>query len=276
MDIWHAADPRGRALAAGWVGRCIERLDSPPPQAVVHFGARPPFALHSAEHAALCLTPLALRSAALGAKMEGDEGVGVVEASAAAEPVALVRARMDEARAATAELEVALGQAARRGAYPAGDLAADLRNAAALIHAELGVRVVSLELDGFDTHKDQRLRHDKLMAELDRALSAFAADLETSEAGRQTLVFAFSEFGRRLEENASGGTDHGAAGLAFALGARVHGGLSGKPPALDKLVDGDPAFTTDFRSLYARCIEHVFELPPAEVLGGTFAPVRFV
>jgi uncharacterized protein (DUF1501 family) len=187
-----------------------------------------------------------------------------------------VRARMDEARAATAELQAALGRSARRGWYPSSDLAADLCNAAALIHAELGVRVISLELDGFDTHKDQRGRHDHLMVELDRALTAFAADLETSEAGRQALVFAFSEFGRRVEENASAGTDHGAAGLAFALGARVHGGLLGKPPALDKLVDGDPAFTTDFRTLYARCIEHVFELAPAEVLGGAFPPVRFV
>jgi uncharacterized protein (DUF1501 family) len=136
--------------------------------------------------------------------------------------------------------------------------------------------VCSLELDGFDTHRDQRGRHARLMAQLDGALAAFAADLERSEAGRETLVLLFSEFGRRVGENGSGGTDHGAAGLAMALGSRVKGGLHGRAPALDRLDDGDLAFTTDFRALYATCLEHVFGLDPAAVLDPGFAPLDFV
>ena len=97
-----------------------------------------------------------------------------------------------------------------------------------------------------------------------------------SEAGREALVLVFSEFGRRVAENGSGGTDHGAASLAFALGPRVRGGFHGRAPALDELDQGDLAFTTDFRRLYATCIEHVFELPPAEILGERYEPIPFV
>lgn len=268
LDIWHAADPRGRSLAAGWIGRSVEQLGDAGPHAVVHFGARPPFSLHSARRAPLCLTPLLLRAAT---PESGTEATGEPESEA----LARLRARMLATESALDEVREALAQA-RPHPYPASRLAGDLRRAAALIHAELGARVVSLELDGFDTHRDQRGRLGRLLEELDQALSAFAADLARSEAGRETIVLAFSEFGRRVEENASGGTDHGAAGLALALGAGVRGGLHGTPPALDALADGDLAFTTDFRTLYARCIQHVFELEPAAVLGASFPPLGFV
>lgn len=269
LDIWHAADARGRGLGAGWIGRAVERLEDVTPHTVVHFGPRPPFSLHSTRRAPVCLTPLLLRSAGRAAEAEP----APVDAESAT--VVRLRERMLATEAALAEMRAALARA-RRQPYPGSRLAGDLRQAAALIHAELGVRVVSLELDGFDTHREQRGRHGRLLAELDRALAAFVADLAQSEAGRASLVLVFSEFGRRVEENASGGTDHGAAGLALALGASVHGGLHGAPPDLGALDDGDLAFTTDFRSLYARCIEHVFGLEPEAVLGARFPPLAFV
>jgi uncharacterized protein (DUF1501 family) len=275
LDIWHAADARGRGLGTGWVARAVERLEGSPsgvsdgarPHAVVHFGPRPPFSLHSARRAPVCLTPLLLRSTL------GEDDERPVESDSAA--LARLRASMHATEAALDELRAALANA-RPHPYPGSRIAGDLRQAAALIHAELGVRVVSLELDGFDTHREQRGRQARLLAELDQALAALYADLDRSEAGRETLVLVFSEFGRRVEENASGGTDHGAAGLAFALGARVRGGLHGRPPALDALDDGDLAFTTDFRSLYASCLRHVFGLEPGEILGGEFPRLDFV
>jgi uncharacterized protein (DUF1501 family) len=140
----------------------------------------------------------------------------------------------------------------------------------------VGVRVCSVALDGFDTHREQRGRLARLLAELDGGLAALCADLERSEAGRATVVLAFSEFGRRVAENASGGTDHGAAGLALVLGAGVRGGLHGRAPALDALADGDLVHTTDFRSLYAACIERVFGLASEDVLGGSFPALEIV
>jgi uncharacterized protein (DUF1501 family) len=292
MDTWHAADARGRGAGAGWIARALERAGETAPEAVVHLGARSPFALHSPARAPLCLTPRLLasadpeRSRALDAARPLDvdtenEGAneGASEPDAPSDTLARVRARWHEARATTARLAAALSASeARRTprAYPGSALARDLASAASLIHAELGVRVCSLELDGFDTHRDQRGRHARLMAELDGALAAFAADLAQSAAGRETLVVCFSEFGRRVAENASGGTDHGAAGLALVLGARVKGGLFGAPPSLARLDDGDLVATTDYRRLYATALAHTFALDPAQVLGPGFAPLELV
>jgi len=287
MDVWHAGDPRGRLVEAGWIGRCIERLESPAPHSVVHLGVKPPFSLYCPRHSPLCLTPALMRLTEPGRpiareaslhldeeeRMRAEEGGSETTVAA----TRMLEELMSEAESSAALLHAAL-QRRRNGrmSYPSSGLAQDLRNAAALIHADLGVRVVSVELNGFDTHRDQRNRHDRLMAELDGALGAFWQDLTQSEAGRETLVLLFSEFGRRFEENASGGTDHGAGGLGLALGARVRGGLYGVPPSLDALVDGDLAVTTDFRSVYAGCIEHVFDVPPESVLGAPFPALGFV
>jgi uncharacterized protein (DUF1501 family) len=276
LDIWHAADARGRAAGTGWIGRCVAALEDPAPHAVVHFGSRPPFAL-SAAHAPLCLTQSVL-DATGPARARAREAPGAPELGAgpASGTLASLRRLLTETHSSLATLRAALDRPAPGISYPSIPLGRDLRRAAALIHAELGVRVCSLELDGFDTHRDQRGKHERLMADLDRALDAFAKDLQRSAAGRETLVVLFSEFGRRVEENASGGTDHGAAGLALALGARVRGGLIGSPPRLDELVDGDLVFTTDFRSLYATCIEHVFGLDPVAILGPGFPALELV
>ena len=129
----------------------------------------------------------------------------------------------------------------------------------------------SVALSGFDTHAEQRRVHDGLLRTLDGCLEAFLRDLETSDAGRDTLVLAFSEFGRRVSENASGGTDHGKGGLLFVLGAGAKGGLHGPAPALGELDHGDLAPTTDFRAAYASVIADWFDADPVAVLGGRFA-----
>jgi len=279
MDVWHAADARGRGTGTGWIGRCVEALPEIRPHTVVHLGTKPPFSLYSTRQSPLCLTPALMRITEPGR-------AGVREASAALEPapdrdeagglLELVRGRMRDAEASAARLHAVLDARREHAPYPGSGLAQDLRSAAALIHAEVGMRVCSIEVGGFDTHRDQRGRHDRLMGDLDRALGAFWKDLVQSEAGRESLVVLYSEFGRRFEENDSRGTDHGSAGLALALGARVRGGLHGAPPALDALVDGDPAFTTDFRRLYADAVGHVFGFEPEVVLGDGPAPLGIV
>ncbi|MSR61197.1 MAG: DUF1501 domain-containing protein [Planctomycetes bacterium] len=277
LDIWHAAGPRERGAPSGWIGRCMERLTGLSPFAVVHLGLRPPFALASPRQPPVVVTPAIL--------LAGDPALSPALAQAreleCASPgenpaLAGVRARWHQAQSALLEVRAAFEQRRPNVVYPPTDFAQDMRNAAALIHSELGVRVISLELGGFDTHRDQRIRHQRLMAELDGGLTALRADLERSEGGREALVLVFSEFGRRVVENASDGCDHGKAGPALALGSRVRGGLHGRGPSLTELDDGDLAYTTDFRSLYAGCIEHVFALAPEDVLGARFPALGFV
>jgi uncharacterized protein (DUF1501 family) len=112
------------------------------------------------------------------------------------------------------------------------------------------------------------------MAELDEGLEALVRDLSASEAGRRTVIVVFSEFGRRVKENSSGGTDHGAAGPMFVLGAGVRGGLHGRYPSLDELDEGgDLVHTTDFRAVYAGLIEGVFGLDSEPILDARYEPV---
>ncbi|MFM7298726.1 MAG: DUF1501 domain-containing protein, partial [Planctomycetota bacterium] len=160
--------------------------------------------------------------------------------------------------------------------YPTSDaLAQSLADVAALVTGGIGSRVISVEMGGFDTHTDERTRHDQLMRTLDAALGPFLDDLGRSAAGRDTLVLMFSEFGRRVAENGARGTDHGVAGPMFAFGHGLKGGLYGKHPSLEKLDDGDLVHTTDFRSVYATAIQRCFGVKPEKVLSAKYPLLAF-
>jgi uncharacterized protein (DUF1501 family) len=120
---------------------------------------------------------------------------------------------------------------------------------------------------GFDTHANQIPAHERLMSDLDAALSAFVADLKAQGNLGRVMVISFSEFGRRVAENASGGTDHGAAAPLIVLGGGVKPGLYGAYPSLTDLHDGDLKFSTDFRSVYATALERWLGVPSEVVLG---------
>jgi uncharacterized protein (DUF1501 family) len=107
-----------------------------------------------------------------------------------------------------------------------------------------------VSLGGFDTHARQAPLHAARLEELARSLGAFQRDLADAGASERVLTLVFSEFGRRAAENGSRGTDHGAAAPVLLIGGPVRGGLRGTPPDLERLEDGDVAYTTDFRALY--------------------------
>lgn len=154
--------------------------------------------------------------------------------------------------------------------YPRGQLANSLSLIARMIGGGLTTRVYYASQGGFDTHAGQLNAHDRLMTELNDALSAFVADLKQQGNFERVLLITFSEFGRRVTENANGGTDHGAAAPMFALGGRVKPGLFGKHPSLTDLDNGDLKFNTDFRSVYGTVLEQWLGTPSAAVLGRKF------
>ncbi len=276
LDVWHAADPRGRLAGEGWVARTCRAAfgEERGVHRVVHIGARPPFSLHSSSQ-----PPVAFTAPETYAWFGQWRDLEQLEQGPAQEPgstLEFVHGMLRDARESSAAIRAAVARHEPAQAYPSSAFARDLRAGAALIQAELGVRVLSLELGGFDTHSDQRARHDRLMRELDQGLGAFLADLSASEAGREALVLCFSEFGRRVAENGSRGTDHGAAAPMLVLGARVRGGLHGAPPSLEDLVDGDLVHTTDFRSVYGAAIEHCFGVQHERVLGARFPRPEFL
>lgn len=154
--------------------------------------------------------------------------------------------------------------------YPHGQLANSLSLIARMIGGGLTTRVYYASQGGFDTHAGQEHAHEHLMTELNDALAAFVADLKHQGNFERVLLITFSEFGRRVAENANGGTDHGAAAPMFVLGGRVKPGLFGKYPSLTELDKGDLKFNTDFRSVYASVLEQWLRAPSTAVLGRKF------
>jgi uncharacterized protein (DUF1501 family) len=152
-------------------------------------------------------------------------------------------------------------------------LAKRLQLIAQLIKAGLTTSIYYTQLDGFDTHAGQATRHTQLLRELGISLRAFLDDLEKSGEADRVLVLVFSEFGRRLTENASGGTDHGTAAPVFLLGRSVKPGLHGPNPDLTHLDDGDPRHVIDFRSIYAAVLDRWLHIPHRDILGSTFEAV---
>jgi uncharacterized protein (DUF1501 family) len=151
-------------------------------------------------------------------------------------------------------------------------LAQRLRLISQLIKAGLSTAIYYTQLDGFDTHSGQLQRHTFLLRELGASLGAFLGDLEKSGESERVLVLVFSEFGRRLGENGSGGTDHGTAAPVFLLGRPVKAGLHGPYPDLTRLDDGDPRHAIDFRAIYAAVLDQWLGVPHREVLGAAFGP----
>ena len=154
--------------------------------------------------------------------------------------------------------------------YPQSRLGADLKLVAQMIASGAPTRVYYVTLGGFDTHSNQIQRHDQLMAQLGSAVESFITDLAALGHLDRTLVMTFSEFGRRVEQNASGGTDHGAAAPMFVFGKRVREHIVGTHPSLTNLDQGDLKFNTDFRSVYATVLQNWLETPSKPILGQQF------
>jgi uncharacterized protein (DUF1501 family) len=156
--------------------------------------------------------------------------------------------------------------------YPANsDLSRKLQLAATLLGANLGTRVVTVDWGSFDTHGGQVTSQDPQLSVLSRALAAFKADLATRGIEDKVVTMVFSEFGRRIMSNDSGGTDHGAGGMMLVSGSGVRGGLAGEHPGVKVDDDGDLVVKTDFRSVYQSIISEWLGGDPAAILpGGPF------
>lgn len=285
MDIWHAAAPEGRAADRGWVGRLCAHAwpDADLPELVVHVGRRVPYSLHSSTQPPVAFEiPEGYRwlgderrresyaEAALGCDEEPEGATSGSEAM-----LARLRATLGDAQRSSDRVRQAAAAYRPAATYPATPLGDALRVTAAMIDADIGTRVLSVETGGYDTHSNQRARHDALMRTLDGALAAFLEDLEKKERD-DVLVLVFSEFGRRVAENASRGTDHGKASVLLAAGPAVKGGLYGQAPSLANLDEGDLAFTTDFRRAYATALGPWLAQDATQVLGTKHQPLGFV
>jgi len=157
--------------------------------------------------------------------------------------------------------------------YPATPFGRSLALAAQIVGSKLGTRVLYVTLGSFDTHTTQKATQDRLLADFANGMTAFYADLAAHGNDGRVLTMTFSEFGRRVGENASRGTDHGTAAPAFLIGGGVKGGLYGSHPSLDDLDNGNLKYNTDFRSIYATVIERWLGRAPSGIIAGSFPTI---
>ncbi|MEZ6190276.1 MAG: DUF1501 domain-containing protein [Phycisphaerales bacterium] len=180
----------------------------------------------------------------------------------------ILRTAMD-AQVASDRVRKAVGHKSETS-FPSNGSARQLKMVAAMIRAELPTRVYYVAMGGFDTHANQVGQHERLLGEFAQAMSAFYDELKATGHRQRVVSIAFSEFGRRVKQNASGGTDHGTAGPMFVFGEQVNPGLIGKHPSLTDLDDGDLKHKIDFRSVYANVLDNWMKIDSTAVLGDRF------
>ncbi|HEY6379883.1 MAG TPA: DUF1501 domain-containing protein [Candidatus Dormibacteraeota bacterium] len=282
LHVWEYADPARRATD-GWLGRLLasQQLDT----------QGHPFACCAAGEAS---EPTELRSQNLGAqvsvidslqsyRIQGGQGRELAVTNLYRKTPGLYGALFDSAVATAQDGIAALQKSSSytpAASYePRGvvygskvDLASALQLAAQIIVTQPAAKIIHVVLGGFDTHQQQDVRQQSLLAYVDTAVSAFMQDMTAHGVDKRVTLFTWSEFGRRVKENGSTGTDHGAASPMFVIGGAVKGGLLGRQSSLTQTVDsGNLAYSVDFRSVYQSLLRDWLGADPKPVLGQTFA-----
>ncbi|PNY81312.1 DUF1501 domain-containing protein [Deinococcus koreensis] len=265
MAIWHTADP-AQAQAEGWIGRIAEKIGDP--FCASNIGASTPLALRASEFSLPSIDGVDNFQLKLpeGLSTAFQDVLGTPRSGEADYLVRATRQMMSN----TARVQANVKKYKAGATYPETKFAGQLRDTARLIAAGVGQRVLYVSLGGFDTHAGQRAEQDELLADLAGGLSAFQTDLERQGLADQVIVMGFSEFGRRVAENDSAGTDHGKGSVMFALGKGVKGGVHGDSPDLEDLAEGDIKYRQDFRGVYAEALTKWLSLDARAILGGDF------
>ncbi|MBA4028762.1 MAG: hypothetical protein C0475_06465 [Planctomyces sp.] len=301
MDVWHTADTSG--TGDGWLGKYFDaeccgygKGESGRPdgsaargtQLGLAIGAAAPLAMRGRTASSVSFeSPELFRWS--GGEGEGDLGHAYDMITRAPDAVLpgeegsnvefLTRTTLD-ARVSSELIRKAVATRPM-ASYPANSpLTRQLQMVAAMIRAGLPTRVYYTTLGGFDTHSGQggeQGRHAQLLGQLSGAVRAFYQDLKASGHDAKTMTMCFSEFGRRVGQNASNGTDHGTAAPMFMIGPMVRKGVLNDHPSLTDLDSGDLKYTLDFRSVYAGVLGKWLQAQdPAVVLGKGYKPVEIL
>ncbi|MFT4177772.1 MAG: DUF1501 domain-containing protein [Luteolibacter sp.] len=294
-SIWETADPSNRSNT-GWLGRYFDNAcNGQDPTIGISFNKTQPESFGAKHHPGICLnTPELYRWLYSGGeKARAEEFFSRLnrpeEWESSGDSIAmpatgktggiagesnlsfLERVALDAQVSSERILRIA-SKYRTSVRYDGTPLAKNLNLVARMIAGGMSTRVYYVSHGGFDTHNQQVNSHDRLLGQLDSALKSFMEDLKEQGNDQRVVVMTFSEFGRRVRENASAGTDHGKASCLFVAGGGVKAGLYGKTPSLEQLDDGDLAHTVDFRSVYATLLQDWLKTPATRsILGGEYA-----
>lgn len=276
MEIWHTASDSDEFLGDGWLGRYFDNTcsGSARPQAGLAVGSERPQAFDGTRGFGVSTADPTRFGWESGDGADTEDAFEELNASGTPANDTLDFLRHTTANAIRSSEEVrhaaAKGkvEAMKRG--PRNAVAQQLAMVAGLIRGDLSTRIYYVSASGFDTHAGQLNAHDRLLAGVGETMGAFQRQLEDDGTADRVTTMVFSEFGRRVQENASGGTDHGTAAPMFLIGNAIQPGLHGTTPGLDKLDQGDLIHTVDFRRIYATVLQEWFAANPKQVLGGSY------
>ena len=303
-EIWQTATDAEEYATTGWIGRYFDSACAGcDPTVGVNIGPRLPEAFASPSATGVSLeNPGAYKF--MGEKANDDQEMAYHNMYKSPEEIAaennsggsismvsgtmtlsdgksaldfLERTAMD-ASVSSDKIRDLAGKVKNKAAYPKTSLASQLGLVARLIGGGLPTRVFYVSQGGYDTHFQQRASQDGHLKELGDAVKAFTDDLIAMGQFDRVMVMTFSEFGRRVAENGSKGTDHGAAAPMFLFGSKIKSGLLGGEPSLNPkdLDDGDIKFNTDFRSVYATVLQDWLKTPSVPILGRQFQTMPIV
>ena len=282
MDIWQTANTG--AKGNGWIGRYFDNTcnGTPIPEGAMNIGRTAPLALNGQVQ-----KPISFESPELFRWLGKDlhkslndpyqeiNRAGILPETAQTSQAAFLMRTALDAQLSSDRIRGAVAKPSLT-TWPNSEIANQLRIVSALIRDGMPTRVYYVSQSGYDTHGGQLGSHGRALQQVGDALAAFQKELAAQHAEDHVVTMMFSEFGRRVKQNASGGTDHGTAAPMFVIGSKVKAGVHGDHPSLTDLDQGDLKFKQDFRGVYANILDDWLKAPSAKILGGTFAKISII
>ncbi len=270
MDIWHAGCDPDQNESTGWLGRYLdgECEGCATPYHAIEIGDNLGMVLRGKVRNGFAMRdPIRLQKATnnnfllkLGKHYDG---------VSSSEPLEFLYKTMIEAQESAAYLSSQAKTKRTQSSYPLHSFGMGMQQIANLILSDCATKIYYISLPGFDTHINQNGRHQRLLGVYAQAVRALTDDLQRQGLFDRVAIVTFSEFGRRVAENGSRGTDHGAANNVLVLsGALQTPGIYNPPPNLQNLLEGDLRYQIDFRSVYANILEDWLEIPSTAILPG--------
>ncbi|GMV91181.1 MAG: hypothetical protein AMXMBFR82_09590 [Candidatus Hydrogenedentota bacterium] len=271
MEIWHTASDSDTFYGTGWIGRYFDNCcsGSARPQAGVAIGGERPQAFDGEKGFGVAFDDPRQYGWEPGKGTDTKENFERLNGGDAGRNSTLdfLRHTTSNAIMSSQEVHAAAEQAGLKGGGRGAD---PLQTVAAMIRGGLATRIYYVSTSGFDTHANQVATHDNLLGRFSESVRKFQETLQADGTADRVTTMVFSEFGRRVKQNASGGTDHGTAAPMFLIGNRVNAGIHGNLPDLDDLDQGDLKYGIDFRSVYASVLRDWFAVDPEPILTQQF------
>jgi uncharacterized protein (DUF1501 family) len=276
MDIWHSASKSTEYVNTGWLGRYLD--------AQCNGCAQPTQALEIDDVLSLALKgqnnkALALKDPARLYNGSTDKLLKQITSAhtSAHETVDYLYKTMAETLSSAEYIFKQSKKSPTNFKYPSTDLGKSLQTISSLIQSDINTKVYYVSVGSFDTHINQQTQQKRLFTQINDAVAAFTTDLKNNNRFNDVLLMTFSEFGRRVTQNASGGTDHGtASNMFFVSGALKQKGILNAMPNLQNLVDGDLQHTVDFKQVYATVLDNWLGANHKDILGSTHQTLSFI